>query len=918
MAEDELDFLFEASPAAPPPAPADLHPEDDFLASLSPSGAPPVDYSAAASTAATSENDFLSWLDSDGMDGQDGSTHDDHNTEGIPSAAASAGLEADFLDFSEEPRFDEEPAFDDDAAAFTTPLVPQSPALNDIFSIATPSPVNIASPKPNAAPASSAASAAAAAAVKESLEFNSPSFQRNAPDVIYPESLTHLPSISDTAIDSMASATAVPPSLTTSSEALHATVTTQTPLPPSALASMAASYMTTSNLESASASAPSILALSYLLSYTSPLPSLSAYISQNLPLLSFPDALHSAVISPIYSKLFHDLLFYHAPALGIAVAAGPDAIPNTSLYLSLLHLPPDITHEIMKLVHLLRHPEWSLLLTLGYVANATQSNFKAALNFDAFVEEYRGIQSSGGSSDEITLLLMNQLIDPARDIIKHTPPYLLKTLADAQDAAILAVLKHKQKSAVKEDAQRIKDTNERMRTKYIESTLIAFYSKYAPEKCETVPAIVDKYKAILPTMFDRLRAKYPSSNVPSFAEIMDRYGKGEPVIDFDEREKEEKDFFGKVFKGFTSKVNELSVTNKPTAAEIGAEADDNVERVDTSLSPLCCALPPSSFLPSMLHRGTPPEFGGISYFILDVRSGDGGTNGKFPTSLCIDEETCNDVEKLTNLLAEYKSLKGETHVVVMGEGLEGMKERYHVELSTKARGLMMEDMARVYTVTLFLLKSGYPYVSTVLGGWGGCMSYLVANEMEEVLEDWDEDTCAWYKYEKGRERKDSGGGTVMNNIFSSNGLAGGKAFVSNIDERGTAAAAAAKKAALEFTDGIHGGLEGLTKGKVGAAMEVTSKEIKEGLGGIGERMTNLGKLFGSGNGENGGFRKSNETMKSPLAGMKSPFDALRTLTREQTESGESAIEFDTGDGAGEEIALPKLKMDFSIGDDSVE
>ena len=100
---------------------------------------------------------------------------------------------------------------------------------------------------------------------------------------------------------------------------------------------------------------------------------------------------------------------------------------------------------------------------------------------------------------------------------------------------------------------------------------------------------------------------------------------------------------------------------------------------------MCVAIPPVAFLPGMLH--TPSKSGTkscLNYFILDVRDG-ATSNGKFPTSLSIGSETCNDVERLTALLANYEGLKGQTHVIVMGEGLEKVESRYNVALGLKVQ-----------------------------------------------------------------------------------------------------------------------------------------------------------------------------------------------------------------------------------------
>ena len=213
---------------------------------------------------------------------------------------------------------------------------------------------------------------------------------------------------------------------------------------------------------------------------------------------------------------------------------------------------------------------------------------------------------------------------------------------------------------------------------------------------------------------------------------------------------------------------------------------------------------------------------------------------------------------------------------------------------------MRDDMARVYTVTLFLLKSGYPYVSVVDGGWGACVRYVLEEGLEDVLEDWEEESCMWWKYESTRERAGSGGGKLLaGNIFGSRG-------------------------GEDVMEGIKG---------VGAGIGGAAVDVKEGLGRFGDSVSKAfesataSKRGGGGVGATGDERKSslNSSLNalnfgstgggalSGLSGMGSPLDALKKFSQREQKSEE--IVFDEGE---EPPPLLQLQPDFSIGDDNVE
>jgi len=73
-------------------------------------------------------------------------------------------------------------------------------------------------------------------------------------------------------------------------------------------------------------------------------------------------------------------------------------------------------------------------------------------SFKEFIAEYNLILAAPDCTDgALDLLVMTQLLDPARDVIAATPEYLLERLGEAQDEAIKAVLEWKEREAVRCD-----------------------------------------------------------------------------------------------------------------------------------------------------------------------------------------------------------------------------------------------------------------------------------------------------------------------------------------------------------------------------------------------------------------------------------------------------------------------------------
>ena len=59
-------------------------------------------------------------------------------------------------------------------------------------------------------------------------------------------------------------------------------------------------------------------------------------------------------------------------------------------------------------------------------------------------------------------------------------------------------------------------------------------------------------------MFERMQVKYPTAGAPSYGELVERFEKKLGVIDFEEREREERNVFGKAWRNVVGTVEKLS------------------------------------------------------------------------------------------------------------------------------------------------------------------------------------------------------------------------------------------------------------------------------------------------------------------------------------------------------------------------
>ena len=151
--------------------------------------------------------------------------------------------------------------------------------------------------------------------------------------------------------------------------------------------------------------------------------------------------------------------------------------------------------------------------------------------------------------------------------------------------------------------------------------------------------------------------------------------------------------------------------------------------VSRSAEGVCVSVQPSQVLPVVGWSPQQPSYRkpqSLKYYLIDARSDDAiEEQGRFPTAVCLSPEALMDPDQIAQNEERLESLRGAVHIVVMGEGFSAIPDLYGQKLTSKLESLMEQDESRTNICALFFLKKGFPFVSTLDGGFAAAHSWLV-------------------------------------------------------------------------------------------------------------------------------------------------------------------------------------------------
>jgi len=345
--------------------------------------------------------------------------------------------------------------------------------------------------------------------------------------------------------------------------------------------------------------------------------------------------------------------------------------------------------------------------------------------------------------------------EKAKLLLDSTPNSVSVELCKAEDEALTHTLLERQKYTEellrvrlsaeaalhrkKEESEKKRQEDETKRA-ITKAQLISFYQKYNPDKLDSIDLVLEQFKGRYDKLDDTLKKKY------GHGFRLDIKAKTNQI-------------FASMNEGLNASKIQMEAFNKrimvrPEVKETEEQKIDEgnehfkhnvaVQVAPEDILPNICETKASK-MTKELEQGqyTDTVDVPINFYLIDSRSEDvAKSQGRFPKAICMSPESLLDPDQVQKELDTFESLRGSVHICVMGEGTGSLPELYGHELNDQELALATEDQSKTDMCALFFIKKGFPFVSTLKGGFAGAHAWLAREgpfeDMNTVLIDYDQ------------------------------------------------------------------------------------------------------------------------------------------------------------------------------------
>lgn len=321
--------------------------------------------------------------------------------------------------------------------------------------------------------------------------------------------------------------------------------------------------------------------------------------------------------------------------------------------------------------------------------------------------------------------------DKAQAIWEETPKSVVRMLKHLEDEAVKEALTRRQEEAeerlrLKLEAQArahqeaLEAEQERKadeaRLRLTRARLVAFYRQRNPGKENNIDKIMKTYEGRYDVLDAKLKQKYGVGFNPA--------SKPKPAPNKNSKN---------VNQGFGSRRQQLFGTK---SKDDGLGASDRPKEVVVKTAPsevlpvVCSSKERNEAKFSKTKKATKVEQTDdrripLKFYLVDSRPEAAAKDqGRFANSVNISPDIFMDPDRLKKLEDKFESLRGSVHIVIMGEGYSALPKLYGHKMTSGLAECIKEDETRNKNCGLFFLKKGFPFVSTLIGGFAQAHAWL--------------------------------------------------------------------------------------------------------------------------------------------------------------------------------------------------
>ena len=407
-----------------------------------------------------------------------------------------------------------------------------------------------------------------------------------------------------------------------------------------------------------------------------------------------------------------------------------------------------------------------LLLLTG---DALKEELEKAISFNkGTTKDGLETESDDQMTTEQASRWVHEWTDRAQLLWEQTPLSVVRVVKHSEDLAVKEALTRRQEEAelrlklkleaqAKAHQEALEAERERKadqaRLRLTRARLVAFYRQYNPENEHNIDKIMKTYEGRYDILDTKLRKKYgvgfnpalkPKKNSTPNKLLSSMNQRRVQLFGGNRKGDDEKDS-GKpkqvVVQTAPSEVVPVVCWSKQSneAKFSKAKKDSNGENVDAQRVPL-------------------------KFYLVDTRPENiVRDQGKFPDSIALSPEMFLDPNRLKEQEGLFEPLRGSVHIVIMGEGYSALPKLYGHKMTPALANCIKEDEARNNNCALFFLKKGFPFVSTLLGGFAQAHAWLCRAgpekglHAESILEEYNPEVSLFGQFESlsnasGREK----------------------------------------------------------------------------------------------------------------------------------------------------------------------
>mmetsp|Transcript_21121 Transcript_21121/g.25963 ORF Transcript_21121/g.25963 Transcript_21121/m.25963 type:complete len:1284 (-) Transcript_21121:373-4224(-) len=389
-------------------------------------------------------------------------------------------------------------------------------------------------------------------------------------------------------------------------------------------------------------------------------------------------------------------------------------------------------------------------------------SFKSAPKIE---DDFMGEHSGRISGSKMTPLddepsYMMSWYNDAKTLRDSTPMSVLYDLCKAEDKAVKHIWTMRSKAAMEKMKARLEIEAETHRFdvakknaaqleekshKYYKNRLEKFYDRHCPEKKQNIDQIMINYKDNLQELDKKLVAKYGAGFLPLISVF-------NPNI-----QNQTNKFISTIGQGFEAKKKNIVASRAEEKAKM-LEKD----MIEPGAYQVSIKVSASEVLPFVCGSKTATmsqnSREALKYYLVDSRPKESvKVQGGFPTAVSLSPEDLMDPESFEEKVDMFESLRGAVHICVMGEGFSSFPTLYDHPLSESEERLLENDESRTNMCALFFIKKGFPFVSTLEGGFAAAHTWLARDSktltLPKVLVDYDDKVSLFADLERSYQEQ---------------------------------------------------------------------------------------------------------------------------------------------------------------------